>query len=619
MQVEGDGMSQYNIPEETIREVLKHHDIVDVVGKFVHLTKKGKNYSGLCPFHSEKTPSFSVAPEKQIFHCFGCGKGGDSIKFMMEMDGLTFPEAVTMMAEEAGMPVTWSAQSPEDSERASVRNKLIEAHELAAKLYHHILLHTEQGSEAIAYLNKRGFHAKLIEQFQLGFAPNRRDTLTQFLQSRDYDAKLMDTGGLLRSGEHGFHDMFRDRVMFPICDTTGKVIAFGGRAIGDVQPKYLNTTETPLFNKSALLYNFHMAKQTIRQKRQVVLFEGYADVIKAWDAGVHNGVATMGTSLTEDHVRFLKKNVDEIVVCYDGDDAGQNAAFKSIALLEKMQVRCRVAVLPNRLDPDEYIEQNGALAFRNEAIDGAVSPLTYRLLYVRRNFKMEFQEGRLAYIKHAVRLIAESHSPTEREFHLKELAAEFQFSFDTLKQEMFEVLQELDKKKRIGDNYPTAWHNGGNETKTVAKKAELLPAYVNAEKHLLKLMIGSKEIADYVQHEIGDGFHEEVHAALAAHLYGYYADHESMDFTGFVRSLNSDLLENVLRTLALSLDAPGTQQEVEDYIYQIRVQRIEFEIERMQLLLKETQQMGDITQATQLAAEIIRLRNQVKAMKHNHY
>ena len=610
-------MSQTNIPEATIREVLKHNDIVEVVGKFVHLTKKGRNYSGLCPFHSEKTPSFSVSPEKQIYHCFGCGAGGDAIKFMMQVDGLTFTEAVTTMAEEAGIPITWKNISPEESERSIVRNKMIEANNLTAKYYHHILLHTEQGAAAMDYLTKRNFDAKLVETFQLGYAPNRRDTLGQFLEQRGYAQEQLLDGGLLRAGDHGVGDMFRDRVMFPICDTNGKIIAFGGRAIGEGQPKYLNTPETSLFNKSKQLYNFHLAKQTIRQKRQVVMFEGYADVIKAWGAGVTNGVATMGTAMTEDHVTFLKRNADEVIICYDGDDAGQAAAYKSLALLEVKQMKCRVVILPNKLDPDEYIEQFGAEAFRTNAIDTAVSPLTYRLFYARRNFKFDFDEGRLAYIKHAVRLIAESQSPTEREFHLKELAAEFQYAFDTLKQEMFAHLQEIDKKKRNQDNYANPWNTGRQSVQSGQNSTPLQPAYVNAEKLLLKLMIGSKQTALYVQEHLGDGFHEEAHAALAAHLYGYYAEHDELDFASFERSLQDEQLASVLRTLAFALGSPGTQEEIDDYIHHIRLQTYENEITRMQQLMHEAQQLGDIVQASQIAAEIIRLRNQVKALKQN--
>jgi DNA primase len=229
---------------------------------------------------------------------------------------------------------------------------------------------------------------------------------------------------------------------------------------------------------------------------------------------------------------------------------------------------------------------------------------------------MDYDEGRLSYIKHAVRLIAEATSPAEREYHLKELSSEFQFSFDTLKLELFEVLQETQKKRRNGDNYDAPWNNGGNGVKLDSSKPELLPAYLNAERHLLKLMLSSKQVADYVQLQIGDGFHEEAHAAIAAYLYAYYAEHEHLDFATFVRSLNNESLENVLRTLALALGSPGSQQEVDDYIHQIQVQRIETEINRMQIMMNEAQQMGDMIQASQIAAEMIRLRNQVKNMKH---
>src|SRR5690606_5012081 len=371
------------IPDEVIDAVRNHHDIVEVVGKYVHLTKHGKYMKGLCPFHSEKTPSFTVTPELQIYHCYGCGKGGNVIRFVEEMEGYTFPEAVRSLAEDAGIPVTWATNvSGISQEQDSIRNKLIEAHELAFKFYHYLLNNTRQGDEAKRYLLDRGLTDKLIDEFMIGYAPSEWDVLTRFLTSRGFEAELLEKGGLISAKKDGtgYVDRFRSRIMFPIWDRNGKAIAFGGRMIGNEQPKYLNSPESMLFTKSRLLYNLHLVRPSVKKSKQIVLFEGYMDVIKAWSAGVENGVATMGTALTEEHCLFLKRYADEIIICYDGDNAGQAAAYKSIPLLEEAGLKVRIAPLPKGVDPDEYIEANGAKAFIDYIINEPLSVTKFKLI-----------------------------------------------------------------------------------------------------------------------------------------------------------------------------------------------------------------------------------------------
>ena len=262
---------QGNIPDDVIEEVLAKSDIVDTVSKYVHLTKQGKYLKGLCPFHSEKTPSFTVTPERQIFYCYGCGKGGNAIKFRMEIEGFSFPEAVKTMAEENDISLP-EGQGVPVIPRNPEKERLIEAYELSAKLYHFLLKNTEHGTEAMKYLRSRGMSDKMIDQFQIGYAPDRWDTLVQFLTKRAFDLKEMEKGGLLsaRNEQEGYLDRFRGRIMFPIHDRSGKVIAFAGRILGDGQPKYLNSPETLLFNKSRTLYNLHQAKTSIRKLRQIL-------------------------------------------------------------------------------------------------------------------------------------------------------------------------------------------------------------------------------------------------------------------------------------------------------------------------------------------------------------
>lgn len=326
-----------------------------------------------------------MTPDRQIFYCYGCGKGGNAIKFRMEIEGLSFPEAVKLMAEESHIELPEGPGAvviPPNPER----DRLLQAYEWTAKFYHYLLKNTEHGKAAMDYLRSRGFNDKIIDQFQIGYAPDRWNTIVQFLTNRSFDLQEMEKGGLLskRSDGEDYIDRFRGRVMFPICDRNGKVIAFAGRVLGDGQPKYLNSPESKLFNKSRILYNLHQAKPSIRKLRQIVLFEGYGDVISAWEAGVQNGVATMGTSLTESHAAMMKTMAEEIVVCYDGDRAGQAAAMKTIPLLEGVGLRVKIAVINEGLDPDEFIRQYGGDRFKRQIIDGAVSTTKFKLIYLKK-------------------------------------------------------------------------------------------------------------------------------------------------------------------------------------------------------------------------------------------
>ncbi len=445
-------MSNGRIPEHVIDAVLKAHDIVEIVGRHVHLTKQGHYLKGLCPFHSEKTPSFTVTPERQIYHCFGCGAGGNAIRFISEVEGLSFGQAVRKLANEANLDVGFGLQNAqEETKEQAERAKLLEGYEMAAKLYQYILHNTEQGKAAKAYLRDRGMNDKLIETFGLGYAPARRDTLTNLLDKKQYFLPLMEQGGLL-SAKHdgnGYVDKFRDRIMFPIYDWKGQVIAFGGRAMGNVQPKYLNSPESMLFHKSRTLYNLHLARPQIRKTQEIVLFEGYMDVIRAWEAGIKNGVATMGTALTSEQAESIRRLAERVTVVYDGDQAGQTAAYKSIPLLENAGCQVRIAMLPDALDPDEYIAKYGSERFVREVIETAVPSIKYKLLYFRNNYRLQEDGEKLRYIKQALKLIAGLSSPIEREHYLRELSSEFRYSLEALQQNLNEIRLQTEKKRKI--------------------------------------------------------------------------------------------------------------------------------------------------------------------------
>lgn len=609
-------MTYGKIPDDVIEAVRRHHDIVDTVSKYVHLTKNGKYMKGLCPFHSEKTPSFTVTPELQIFHCYGCGKTGNVIRFIEEIEGYTFPEAVRVLAEEAGIPVTWAnpdgaKPTAADTERIAI----LEAHELTAKFYHYLLNNTQYGREAKEYLRERGLGDKLINQFMIGYAPEQWDTLSRFLSARKFDPALMEKGGLLsaKNDGSGYVDRFRGRIMFPIWDRDGKVTAFAGRIIGDGQPKYLNSPETMLFTKSRMLYNLHQARPAIRKSKQVVLYEGYMDVIKSWSAGVKNGIATMGTALTEEHCTILARQAEEIVISYDGDDAGQAAAMKSIPMLEGAGLKVMVAMLPKGKDPDEYITEYGPDAYLREVVDQPVTTTKFKLIYSRKNHILLKEEGRKNYLLEAAGIVAELDSAIEREVYLQELSREFNFPLEVLKQDCHLKHQELQKKKPGRDNNDNSWNNGRNENRRRSGPPVPLPAYTNVERRLLHVMMRDRDVAQTVHEKLGDAFNIEDHAALAAYLYAFYAQGYDPDAGRFIASLQDERLE---RTAAAILMMDG-DFPFDDAILEADIQDIikvpKFrEIDRKKEEMMQAERAGNHLLAAQMLSEIITLERQLK-------
>ncbi len=648
-----------NIPEETIDAVLTQHDIVETVGRHVHLTKQGKYMKGLCPFHSEKTPSFTVTPDRQIFYCYGCGMGGNAIKFRMEIEGLSFPEAVKIMAEEAHIPfqsTSGKPESPQDRETG----RLLQAYEWSEKFYHFLLKNTEHGRPALEYLRGRGIGDKMINQFNIGFAPDRWDTLVQFLDKRSFDLTEMEKGGLISAKQNGdgYVDRFRGRIMFPIANRSGKTIAFAGRILGEGHPKYVNSPESRLFNKSRVLYNFGQARSAIRKQRQAVLFEGYGDVIAAWEAGVHNAVATMGTSLTDQHAAMIKTTADEVLVCYDGDNAGQNAALKSIPILEQAGLQVKIAMLPPGVDPDDYIRSNGGDRFIRQVVEDAASTTKFRLANLRRGHRLNEESGRVDYARAALPVIAALSSPTEREVYLRELSSEVDVSFDSLKQDCNLIRQEQSRpapgQEDPGPAYPDAQQGGrggqyggrGRDRGDYANKGgygkkgnfgrgggggnygnaqedffpqerrarpnrDLLPAHQTAERRLLFFMLQDRQASDYVEQRLGNEFNLPEHAAISAYLYAFYAQDREPDSSRFISSLQDENLEKTVSAIAM-MEGPRewNEQVLDDCIREVRKVPHLRGIERKREEMMRAEKDGDFLLAAQIASEIIALERQ---------
>lgn len=611
-------MSNGRIPQDVIDAVLKHHDIAEVVGKYVSLTKQGHYMKGLCPFHSEKTPSFTVTPSKQIYHCFGCGAGGGILSFVMEIEGCTFAEAVIQLAEDAGVQVAWEEQSDEQDADQIERRAMLEAHDLAAKLYHHILINMREGKEAMEYLRQRGITQKLIETFSIGYAPDTQNTLSQFLQRRGFDPTLMEQGGLItrRNEQESYFDRFRNRIIFPIANVRGQVIGFAGRSLGDIQPKYLNSSETKIFSKGRLLFNLHQARTAVRKTQELVLFEGYMDVIKAWGASVMNGVATMGTALSDEHAAIIRRYTDQVTICFDGDHAGQSAAYKSIATLEQARCSVKVAVLPQGMDPDEYIEQHGADSFVSQIVQSAIPAIAFKLKHMKKNFRMNETDGKLRYIDAALKVIADLTLPTEREHYLRELSQEFHYSYEALKQQMNQVRQSLQKKWQQGDNNNSTWNNDMNNSGVAEQNKPLLPANYNAERKLLEVMMHDKEVTERVRQQIEDQFVEESHAALAVYLYRYYALDNEPNISKFISTLQDDKLESLASSISIMDTYQGANDQViDDYIQIIKRYKEQIAlIEQKKEQFIRAERSGEPIQAAMIGKEIITLERQLKSL-----
>ncbi|MEK4892718.1 DNA primase [Bacillus sp. FSL M7-0996] len=572
------------IPEEVVEQIRTSSDIVEVIGEYVQLRKQGRNYFGLCPFHGENSPSFSVSSDKQIFHCFGCGEGGNVFSFLMKMEGLAFTEAVQKLGERNGIAVAEykSGQGQQQQEDISDDTVIMQqAHELLKKYYHHLLVNTEEGNEALSYLLKRGITKEMIEKFEIGYASQAWDAATKILQKRGLSLSSMEQAGLLvRSEKDGSHyDRFRGRVMFPIYTLQGKVIAFSGRALGDDTPKYLNSPETPIFYKSKLLYNFHQARPFIRKRGQVVLFEGYADVLAAVKSGVEEAVATMGTALTEEQAKLLRRNVETVVLCYDGDKAGREATMKAGQLL--LQVGCQVKVtsLPDKLDPDEYVQQYGTTAFE-KLVKSSISFVGFKINYLRLGKNLQDESGKEEYVKSVLKELSLLQDAMQAESYLKSLSQEFSYSMETLLNQLHQYRKEQKVQQK--------------QIKQVSKPSQIvqtkpkLTGFERAEREIIYHMLQSAEVTVRMEPHIED-FYTEEHKGILYELYAYYEKGNEPSVGTFLSWLSDEKLKNIITDISTDefINPEYTEEALQGHLEALR--RHKEKLEKMEIIFKVKQ------------------------------
>ncbi|WP_117169198.1 DNA primase [Paraliobacillus sediminis] len=601
------------IPEETIDEIKKANDIVDVIGEYVSLKKQGKNFFGLCPFHGESTPSFSVTQDKQIFHCFGCGKGGNVLTFVMEIEGFSFYQALQQLAGKSGHALPENSEQQSDQGNNQEDQASLKAYEWLAKLYHHLLRHTKEGKQGYRYLQERGFTDEVIDTFQLGYSPQSREVIVQFLEKKGFHPQQMVKAGVLTANdENQVSDRFRGRVTFPIRNHLGKSIGFGGRTITEQEPKYLNSPESSLFQKGKLLYNFDLARSAIRKQGQAVLFEGYMDVIAAHQAGILNGVATLGTSITEQQARLLKRYVELVTICYDGDRAGIEASYKAAKLLRHIGCNVKIASIPNGLDPDSFIKMYGAERFQQEVLDGSNTYMTFLMEYMKKDFNLNLEGDRIQYIEKVIDEIATINRPMEQEHYAKEIAKQFSLSLDTILDE----IQQRRKKLGIKDNRKATSHT--KSTEIYKRKNKLLPAFHNAEKQLIAYMLYDSSIAEKVKEELGASFTVDSHKIIVTHLYAYYEEGYAPDISHFIEKIIDQSTKNHIVEIAMEpTNSDISDKEINDYI---RIIRAEQEDKVTIRGLKEEQKKAEIQQdfvkAAHIGMEIMEIQKKLKNASH---
>jgi len=436
-----------------INEVRERTDIIELVSQYVDLKRSGANHMGLCPFHSEKSPSFSVHAGRQFYHCFGCGVGGDAFSFLMQIEGLAFPDAVRRLAERAGIELEERQLSPEEERRQEQRERLFRVNELAAEYFHRLLMEGPAGEPCRQYLKRRGYGRKAAAEYQIGYAADVWEGLTKYLQEQGVNLEAARTLGLIRESQkgRGDYDLFRGRLMFPIYDLSGRPVAFGGRVLDNSKPKYINSPESPIYHKGRVLFGLYQARQAMRQNGEVILVEGYFDQLALYRAGFPQVVATCGTALTADHARMLKRYVQKAILLFDQDEAGKQATFKAMAALQEEGVPALVIELPKGDDPDSFVQSQGPEAFRQRLQQAR--PVMDLFMEDALQTAGAGVEQKVRAAETVIERIAELSSSMEQDLYLKELAGRSGIELELLKQQLVEI-QNRPKGKPVGDEYP---------------------------------------------------------------------------------------------------------------------------------------------------------------------
>lgn len=579
------------IDQSIINEIKDKTDILDLVSEYVKLEKRGRNYIGLCPFHDEKTPSFTVSEDKQICHCFGCKKGGNVFQFTQEIKDISFVEAVKELGDRVNVAVDIEAtQSNSNVQIASDDLQMIEMHELIQEFYYYALTKTVEGEQALTYLQERGFTDTLIKERGIGFAPDSSHFCHDFLQKKGYDIELAYEAGLLSRNEENFsyYDRFRNRIMFPLKNAQGRIVGYSGRTYTGQEPKYLNSPETPIFQKRKLLYNLDKARKSIRKLDEIVLLEGFMDVIKSDTAGLKNVVATMGTQLSDEHITFIRKLTSNITLMFDGDFAGSEATLKTGQHLLQQGLNVFVIQLPSGMDPDEYIGKYGNDAFTT---------------FVK-NDKKSFAHYKVSILKDEI-----AHNDLSYERYLKELSHDISLMKSSILQQKAindvapffnvspeQLANEIQFNQAPANYYPEDEYGGYIEPEPIGMaQFDNLSRQEKAERAFLKHLMRDKDtFLNYYESVDKDNFTNQHFKYVFEVLHDFYAENDQYNISDAVQYVNSNELRETLISLEqYNLNDEPYENEIDDYVNVINEKGQET-IESLNHKLREATRIGDV-------------------------
>ncbi len=564
------------ISSETINEIRNSVDIVDVIGKYLTLTKRGKNYFTQCPFHEDKTPSLSVSSEKQIFTCFSCHRAGNVFNFLMEYDNLTFLESVKMTADMAGIALDIKTER-----KTNVNNHIFDIYDISQKFYLNNI-NTSLGKPAKEYLNKRSITDELIKEFNIGLAIKKVDALSNLLQKKEFNEKDLIESALVIKDDRGFHDFFYDRIIFPLYDINNRVVGYSGRLYNnDDGPKYINSKEHSLFKKGEFLFNYYKAKEECRKKDCVIITEGFMDVIRCYQAGVKNVIATMGTAFTKNHVTLIKKLASNVLLCFDGDKAGVKATFASCDELVKSNIIPKIIVLEEKLDPDEYILKYGKEKFQ-EKIDNPMSLMDFKLLYHKKNIDINSLEDKANYVNTIIKELNLIEDEVLREMTIKKLSTETDLEIDFLKSKLNNI-----------------------EKKEIIIKPNLIKTnkYIQAQAGLIYYMLKSKDIIKIVDNK-SVFFPDKEYRLLSNDIIYFNKKNNYIDIADFLTNTSPNNINLIGFIETLGFNDEFTENIVYDYIKAIFEKNINDECER---LTKKLDNETDIDKKIKISQQIFDL------------
>ncbi|HEY8435822.1 MAG TPA: DNA primase [Haloplasmataceae bacterium] len=602
-----------------VDEIVKHTDIVDVVSEYVSLERKGRNYFGLCPFHEEKTPSFSVSPEKQIFHCFSCGVGGNVVKFIENIEHIPYREAVLRLANRLNINIRQYIGHNNNQDQI----KYFEINRFVAEYYQFVLTNTKEGEAARHYLYERGIDDELIQRFQIGLAPNSRDSLYQALKANGFTELLMLEAGHVSKHDDRYYDRFKNRIMFPIKDEEGNIVGFSGRSFlpdHEDSAKYVNTQETPVFKKSLILYNLSDAIQAIRENRSVILHEGFMDVIASVKSGIHHAVATMGTALTREHILRLKRYTKHVVIIYDGDEAGIEATMRAMELLRQEYMTVSVVTLPEKLDPDDFVQKYGPMAYREYIEQKQISDKEYLYQHYYKEVNPNQVRSVERFKRRVFQLLLNS-SRVEQELFLQKMHHDLRISLDTLKIDL-EGFQRYRRNAARNQRLITDADRGSQDrlVATVNYKTPNPSKHQRAERDILFHMMKDRKYSSLFNQDKGVVLQNKLYHELNHFLYGYYSLYDTFDRTTFIEYIKRQASEEKLSAYLSCFDELWDQYNqvlIENYNDQTYVQCVN--VLKSYIIRDHVNKMNKLLQSTVDEKERMRIAesimNNIKLIK----